>query len=548
MKRSPLLLPAVVAAATALGVAGCGKSAPDATSSGGAAPKTSGLSPTTPAAKGDYGKPVVWATYREVGTLDPIQAFDYPEQTVDTALCESLLKQTPDGSIQPGLATATTPDPKTLVLTLKDGPRFWDGKPVTPQDVVWNLERAASTKSGSFFPAAFVNVTSMRVTGQKAVTIKLKQPDYWLQGELSSMPGQIVQKAYGEKAGKRLGSPQGGTMCTGPYKVRRWTPGNQLAAVRNPDYWDDANRAKVAEIDFKGVPDESALTSGLLTGGVGGTYTYALSTVDQLKAARDKVTVSPGPSGASDMFVISSLKGALGDVKVRQALSLAIDRKGYIQSTYKGEAQLPRWLTNPGTWGYGKEVFQSAWDATPEPTQDIAKAKAMIKAAGATGKTITIGTANEVTTLAAQANLVRQAAVSIGMKARIKSVSAQNFINFFTDAKAREGIDGFPTVNYGDYADPASLLATIVMPDGSQNFSGYKDAQIVGDLTRARQTADPDARAKLVAAANARAAEQLPWLALAAPNALLITTKALTGAPSSFVYMYGPWANALGAA
>ena len=84
-------------------------------------------------------------------TIDPIQAFDYPEDTVDTALCDSLLRQQPDGSIVSGLATATYPTPTKLVFDLRCGPTFWDGKPVTAADVVWSLQRAASTTNGSFY-------------------------------------------------------------------------------------------------------------------------------------------------------------------------------------------------------------------------------------------------------------------------------------------------------------------------------------------------------------------------------------------------------------
>src|SRR5580765_1847489 len=60
---------------------------------------------------------VVWAVYRDVNSLDPIYAFDYPENTTDSLLYESLLRQAPDGSIGPGLATMTNPDQNTIVLT-----------------------------------------------------------------------------------------------------------------------------------------------------------------------------------------------------------------------------------------------------------------------------------------------------------------------------------------------------------------------------------------------------------------------------------------------
>jgi peptide/nickel transport system substrate-binding protein len=546
MTRVPLA-GAVLTAIAALAIAACGKAAPDSsTSQSTAAPSASNtLSPTTPAATGEAGK-ITWATYRDVGTIDPIQAFDYPENTAITTLCDSLQRQAPDGTIGPGLATLTHPNDTTLVITLKDGPTFWDGKPVTADDVLFSLQRAADPKAGGFYGAVFSRVASMRKTSANVVTVTLKQPDFWLDGELSQMPGVVVEKAFGESKGRKLGTPQGGLMCSGPYKVGSWKAGSTLNVVRNDGYWDASHKAKVAEIDFRGVPDDASMTSGFLTGGIDGSYPQGLSTIDQLKAAKDKVTVSQGPSFASDAIVISNLKGALGDVRVRQALSLAVDRKAYIQNVYHGDAQLPRTLANPGTWGYGRDVFQADWDARPEPAQDVAKAKALVQQAGAAGKTITLGMTTEVQQLNTAANAIRSAGEAVGLTVKFKAVSAQNFINFFTDPKARVGIDGFPTVNYPDYADPAAFYNTIVMPDGSQNYDGYDDPQTTRAMNAARSTADPAQRAKLVAQAGDRIMQQLPWIPMAAINTVLITSSKLSGAPASFAYMGGPWANLLG--
>jgi len=546
MTRVPLAGAALTAIA-ALAIAACGKAAPDSsTSKSTAAPSASTtLSPTTPAPTGEAGK-ITWATYRDVGTIDPIQAFDYPENTAITTLCDSLQRQAPDGTIGPGLATLTHPNDTTLVITLKDGPTFWDGKPVTADDVLYSLQRAADPKAGGFYGAVFSRVASMRKTSGNVVTVTLKQPDFWLDGELSQMPGVVVEKAFGESKGRKLGTPQGGLMCSGPYKVGSWKAGSTLNVVRNDGYWDASHKAKVAEIDFRGVPDDASMTSGFLTGGIDGSYPQGLSTIDQLKAAKDKVTVSQGPSFASDAIVISNLEGALGDVRVRQALSLAIDRKAYIQNVYHGDAQLPRTLANPGTWGYGRDVFQADWDARPEPAQDLAKAKALMQQAGAAGKTITLGMTSEVQQLNTAANAIRSAGEAIGLTVKFKAVSAQNFINFFTDPKARVGIDGFPTVNYPDYADPAAFYNTVVMPDGSQNYDAYDDPQTTKAMNAARSTADPAQRAKLVAQAGDRIMQQLPWIPMAAINTVLITSSKLTGAPASFAYMGGPWANLLG--
>lgn len=377
MRRSWLAtLAAVIGAAVPL--AGCGRALPTAAQLAGASSgsgATAALSPTTDPPTRQYTQPVVWATYRMVQTIDPIQAFDYPEDTVDTALCDSVLRQNPDGTIGPGLAVATYPTPTELVLNLRSGPTFWDGKPVTAADVAYSLQRAANPKAGGFYPQVFSRVKSIVATTPTEVPLTLKQPDYWLSGELSQMPGIVYEKAYAQKEGKNFGTPQGLTMCSGPFEVKKWPAGQQLVAV---------------------------------------------------------------------------------------------------------------------------------------------------------------------------ANVVRQAATEIGLNVTIKSVSAADFINFFTDASARKGIDMFPTGNYSDYADPAGLYKTLAVPGGTQNYDNFSNPGITNALNLAQSTANPDLRASYVARAGDLIMQQLPWIPLAAPDSLLVTSRQLTGAPTSFVYMGGPWANMMG--
>jgi len=498
---------------------------------------------------------VVWAVYRDVNSLDPIYAFDYPENTTDSLLYESVLRQAPDGSIGPGLATMTNPDSTTIVLTLKPGVKFWDGNPVTPDDVVYSLDRNTDAKLAGFYPAVFSRVQSITATGANEVTIKLKQPDYWLPGELASIPAMIIEKSFALKQGSNYGTPAGKIMGTGAYMFQSFTPGVAVVMVRNDNYWDSTVKPLVREIDIKGAPNDASLTSALLTGGINGSYTQSLTTLDQLKTSK-AVTVTYGPGWYTDAFIVSNLKGPLGDVRVRQALSLALDRKGLVDAIYKGTATIPRWISNSGTFGYGKSVFQAAYDSSPDMTQDLAKAKQLIIDAGATGKTITIGMSSELTGISIEAGALQAAAQAIGMNAKLHSVSAQNFINFFIDPKARVGVDGFFTLNYGDYAGPEALLATFLLPDGSQNFSLYgvqgndpnaaEHAKIFQMMDDARGTADPNARAQKVADVEKAIATDLPWIPVLQPLIVLITSNNLSGTYSSFAYMFAPWADKLG--
>ena len=138
------------------------------------------------------------------------------------------------------MSTLTYTNPLTLVFTLHDGVKFWDGTTLTSDDVVYSLQRQTNPKLGGFYGAVFNRVASITATSPTVVTIKLKQPDYWLPGELSSTPGFIIEKKFAEAAGAKYGTPAGGAMCSGPYKLKNWAVGDKLAVVANPDYWDKA--------------------------------------------------------------------------------------------------------------------------------------------------------------------------------------------------------------------------------------------------------------------------------------------------------------------
>jgi peptide/nickel transport system substrate-binding protein len=538
-RQSRAAVMAVIAAGT-MAVAACTGSA----SSSGHVSSATGLAAATPAGTKPVSS-VVWATNRDVISLDPIFSAGYPEYTADSLMCESLLRQAPDGSLQPGLATVSNPSPTTLVFTLRPGVKFWDGHPVTSADVVYSLDRAADPKLGGYYSGRLDRIASVTATSPTQVTVKLSQPDYWLEGELASMPGIIIEKSFAEKEGTNYGTPAGSIMCTGAYMLKSWTPGAGVVAVANPHYWNPSVQPLVGQITIKGVPDITSLTAGLLTGAIQGVYGVGLPTLGQLKDS-NAVRVYLGPGWSTDMLEITSFKGVLGSLNVRRALSMALNRQGIINSVYQGAAQLPRWISNPGTFGYGTSVFDRAYASSPVLTQDIAAARKLVQQAGDTGKTITFGTTSQLAVYAGDTAAYQAAAQAIGLKVALKSVSAQDYIDFFVSPQFRAGIDAFPAVDFADYADPAALLAAFDLPGGSVNFTNFDDPQIVSALDQARVTANPDQRAALVARAEQLTMQQLPFIPDVEPDTVLVLSKDLTGALSSTAYLYSPWADQLG--
>ena len=499
----------------ALGMVACGKDAAPSTTEG-AQTGDSGATESTGDPNGPAGVPsgadtiltaaptaeadsAVWAVYRETSTMDPLYGFDYPDNTALAVACESLLRQNPDLTIGPGLAESVEFVTDTsLVITLRTDVTFWDGTPMTAADVVFSLKRQQDPALGGFYSGVLARVTDIAATGDNEVTLTTTGRDMLLRSELSGPTGIITQQKFVESKGADYGTANGGVMCTGPYELKTWAIGEGLTFDRYDGYWDKSLPLKLKSITIKGVPDEAVLTAGLLTGEISGTYFSGISTLDQLRDS-GKVTVSQGPSYAIGAFIVSNFEGSLSDARVRQAISMAIDRQGIATQLYKGAAYPARAVGVPGMWGYAKDTFVDGWNALPDTSQpDVEAAKQLVADAGAAGKTVRLGMSSEIAALQTQAGEFQRAIESIGMKVELVSVSAANYINFFIDPAAREGVDGFFTVNYSNTADPLSLFVSMVAPEGTQAYNGYADpaAQTLLDQARAEAGRHQASRAR----------------------------------------------------
>ncbi|MFD0510428.1 ABC transporter substrate-binding protein [Streptomyces aureus] len=332
-----------VVAATGLVLAGCSgcSGSGGGTSDTSASKSSDALTTFTPAGKGSVDK-ITWNVFQgEPQTVDPFQSADYTPNMINSNMCETLFAQTPDFKIKPNLATSyTNPDPKTWTYKLRSGVTFWDGSPMTADDVVWSMRHNMTDKS-SFYGYLYANVASIAKTGTAEVTVKLKKPDYLFNDELASYAGVVVQKNFYEQHGKKVGTPGVGVMCTGPYRFAKWTRGQSISASRYDGYWNKSLPRKVKNIDFTFLTDDSAITSGLLSGQIDGTYGPPVAGLSQLRASSAGKLYS-GPAPLAVTLVVANHKGAMGNADVRKALQMAIDWKGIGKQVYAGEGTLLR--------------------------------------------------------------------------------------------------------------------------------------------------------------------------------------------------------------
>ncbi|MFE7331891.1 ABC transporter substrate-binding protein [Streptomyces sp. NPDC057565] len=511
---------------------------------GGGASDDFTLSKQTPKAKGDIDS-FTWATYAEPPTLDYTVAFDYPQNTILSNVCESLMRWTPGLTMEPGLAQkASNPDPTTWVYDLRSGVRFHDGKEMTADDVVFSLGRQMDPKNAAAWAQVFQNVASVKKTGPLQVTVKLKKPDSQFPQYMATAAGVVASRAGVKAAGKDYGTT-GDLACTGPFKLGTWSKGQSIELDRFDGYW--GTKAKSKKAVFRFLTDPSARTNAMLSGEADGGYLIPTESYGRLRDS-GVGTLYFGEGLTTVNVNVTNMEGLLGDVRVRRALSLAMDRSGFVKTGLAGAGTSTNSITPRAVWAEASEpTRKAALDALPPAKQDIEKAKALIKQAGATGKKLTMATSPIGQDVSLLATAVQAAGTRIGLDIRLKTIAPNAFTALFTDPKAREGIDMFPYTSYYNISDPLDLL-TNFRTGAYLNFAGYSDKGYDKLVDQATAVYQPEQRMEIEAKLQKHAAENVLWIPVAEWPTSVFLNKRITGAPTTISYMYYPWAADVGAA
>ena len=198
----------------------------------------------TPAPTGEADL-ITWGLGKEPSNLDPVRSNDYFINEVLVNACDDLFRLDPDFSVSNGLAVSKSqPDPTTIVYGIRPGVVFWDGKPLTAEDVAYSLSRNLDPAAKSSWTRYYNSVLAIEATGPLEVTVKLKRPDVLFNAAMATAAGAVVQKAQAEANHGVIGTPQVMPMCTGPFKLVHWTPGTSIELARNEQYWDPGHRPR----------------------------------------------------------------------------------------------------------------------------------------------------------------------------------------------------------------------------------------------------------------------------------------------------------------
>ncbi|MGW5849632.1 ABC transporter substrate-binding protein [Streptomyces sp. NPDC055254] len=504
------------------------------------------ITSTSPPARGPLDS-FTWSLYAEPYTLDYALAYDYPPNTVLANVCEQLLRVTPDLKIEPGLAVAyAQPDPRTLVYTLRPGVKFHDGTTMTADDVVASLNRHVDPATGSPWGSAFKNVTAIEKTGPLEVTLRLARPDVLLNELMAASPGTVESAATLAKAGKDYGTPAGTVNCTGPYALAQWAQGESITLKKSADYWDRSLTPKSDSVRFTFIEDAAARANAFLSGTADGGYMVPPASLAQLRGS-GKGSVLFGPNTAAANLAVLDFHGPLGDLKIRKALSMALDRKNIVKAAAGGVGFPAKAPAARGAWALAPEKTAALHDSLTEPVFDVEAAKELVREAGADGRTITLATSSLSPEISVVANAVQAAGRQIGLDVRLKTVAPDAYSSIFVDPNARAGLDLVITSGYDNTPDPLEFYQYLRTGDFG-NYGSWSNAEYDAAFDRANAEPDPAERAELTADLQRIALRELPIIPVyEAPYTVFLGNR-VTGAPTGIAQLYYPWAATIGAA
>lgn len=464
----------------------------------------------------------------EIGSLDPHLATGTAEYNILSALLEGLVTENP-GTLapEPGVAESwkVSPDGMTYTFTLRRGARWSNGDPVTAGDFVASLKRMLSPALGAdYAPFLYIILNAeayhrgllkdfarvgATAVDERTLQISLEHPSANFLSMLNHTAFFPVHAASIEKHGavdsrSNDWARPGRFVGNGPFVLKAWKHGQKIVAEKSPTYWDAAN-VRLNGIEFFSFESRDAEERAFRAGQLHLTEALSPSKIDAYRRnSPDLLRVDPYLG--TEFYRINTARPFLNDVRVRRALSLAIDRKIIATRILRG-VQSPAYEFTPPE-ADGDTGARSAANALAD---DPATARELLKAAGYPGGK----GAPEVELLFNSSESHRAVAEAVQEMWRRELGLNVTLINqenkTVQNARKAGDYQVLRSVWTADYIDALSFL-DIWKSSSGNNYTGWSDTTYDQLLYQAARTTDRTARAALLRNAESILLGQSPMI------------------------------------
>lgn len=415
--------------------------------------------------------------------LDPTLARTYVGRIVFASLCDKLFDIDEKLNIVPQLALSheTAPDGRTVTIKLRPDVKFHDGEPMDAEAVKFSLERHL-TLQGSYRRPELAEIDKVEVVDPLTVRLLLKQPYSPLLAQFTDRAGMMMSPKALKAAGDRFGQQP---VCAGPYKFVERLQQDRIVVERFADYW-NKGAVTIDRIVYQPITDSTVRLANLQSGQLDLIERTLATDMDRIRANRQlrlATVVELGYQGITiNVGNGEPSKGPLGqDPRVRQALSLAIDREALNQVVYNG-------AYTPGNQWISPEhpYYQQRF---PVPKRDIAQAKRLIQQSGArTPITVDLMVPNNPETRQA-AEVIQAMAAEAGFDLKIRVTELATSLK-----EAEEGRYQAYMLNWSGRPDPDGNSYIFHKTKAPQNVTGYSNPQVDALLDEARTKSGPQER------------------------------------------------------
>ncbi|TFD94456.1 glutathione ABC transporter substrate-binding protein [Jeotgalibacillus sp. R-1-5s-1] len=453
---------------------------------------------------------LVIATLSDAVSMDVHLTNDIPSANMQIQVYERLVTQDENAEIQPALAESwETIDDVTWEFKLREGVEFHDETPFNAEAVKANFDRILDEEIGSPRAVQFEMVESVEVVDDYTVRFNLSYPFAPLLANLSNVGGSIVSPASieadyeavanGEQPGTYVNNNPAGT---GFLKFDSWTPGEEMILVKNEDYWDGA--VDYDSVKFQIVPEGSTRVANLETG-----YAHIIDPLAPNEAARveqlENASLTTQDSVGLNYIGFNLEKEPFNDVRVRQAISMAINKEEIINGIYDGYGTV---ATGP----LAPPVPNAANDL-PGLEYDVEQAKALLAEAGyENGFDTTIWT-NDNPERENIAVAVQDALSQIGVNVEVEVLEWGAYLDQTAQGNHDMFILGWSNQNANADNGLYSLFHSSQIGSAGNRFM-LRDEEIDANLEEARQTNDEAVQAQLYRDAQERLIELAPMIYL----------------------------------
>ncbi|MGO1591364.1 MAG: ABC transporter substrate-binding protein [Ancrocorticia sp.] len=409
-------------------------------------------------------------------TLDGALATNLGDIARAINMYNTLLYRDDDYELQPMLATSVTPNADATVWTaqLRDDVKFWDGRPMTADDVVASIERIVDPddpKAGAAGLSALDKAVSI---DDYTVEFRLSTPDSALDDTLGQYMNTIVPADFDPQ------NPVG----TGPFMLDSFTPAQSTVLKANPHYWGEEG-PYLDTLELLNFNDTDALINALLSSQVD-VVAQIPAALSEVIASDTRMNILDSETGMWLPFTMRTDVAPFDDERVRRAFRLVVDREQMINQVLSGYGQIGNDMYAP---------YDPAYPDLPQRTQDIDEAKRLLSDAGYPD-----GLAVELVTAPIQAGVVEAAqvyaeqAAKAGITVTINRMDLTTYWGGYLEYAFSQSF--WYTRNFLPQANQGS------MPDSPFNETHWDDEEFIDLIEQARGETNDDARGELIVKAQ----------------------------------------------